>query len=464
MFRGEFIFRYIFSLGVFFVVILTSIISHSQSRNDECIPRAEIIEIAKHFTQFSRFTKNDFCNDDSKDWHLISSIVFMRQTQFDAIMPVSKDGLFSGKFAKGWYNYFINRINKFEVVSECAKGVIAYVYATAGDKTMYTCPAALTDRFSSLDRASVMMHEARHLDGFPHITCTHGARQGLRGACDTRISTGGSYGVTVETYAQLGKYAQGIHPALKAYAKLSSVVYADEAFEEQVNIDRTENLLVLTKSLDFYQVDLSNNTVTKLGQAPQEGKIIKRSQHLIIFPNDKSQIAQYVFPRNEGQIAQSPMDFVSEYNASTPSEKAEFVDIHVGAQWNAKAFKTKISLVCDPATKKSKEFQLPKGQIPENFIYPEGYSRDKYKVLLTTDAGNIYELSCLNKVASLKSSTVRFDSNFKRIYKVNSNLLGLGSDGKIYKIVKGVSSEVSLPLLEDEVIEIASEQSFTFFN
>ena len=76
------------------------------------------------------------------------------------------------------------------------------------------------------------MHEARHIDGYPHITCSKGPRKGLQGACDNRITDTGSYDVTVETYAQMAEYSPNLHPALRAYSKASAVIYADEAFAQ----------------------------------------------------------------------------------------------------------------------------------------------------------------------------------------------------------------------------------------
>ena len=111
----------------------------------ECVSQAEMKVIASHFTQFANLANADFCNNNSKEWHLVSSIMFMRQTEFSQTMQPSKDELFTGRFAKNWYDYFIGRIEKLEVVNDCPKGVIAYVYSF-GDKTMYTCPAALTER------------------------------------------------------------------------------------------------------------------------------------------------------------------------------------------------------------------------------------------------------------------------------------------------------------------------------
>ena len=433
----------------------------AESDSADCIPQSEMQTIAQHFTQFASLANAPLCNDNSQNWHLISSIMFMRKTQFSANMPVSKDELFSGRFASNWYDYFIGRINDLEVVSDCPKGVVAYVYAFGGN-TMYVCPMALTDSFSSLDRASVMMHEARHIDGFPHITCSKGPRQGIQGACDVKIADGGSYAVTVETYAQLAKYAEGIHPAMKAYARSSAVVYADEAFENPVRINRSETLLALTSSLNFYSVNPQSGETKQLGSAATAGKIVKRGQHMIIFPTDKTQKAQYVFANNEGQISQSPNDFVTEYNAQTPDQKANLVDLHIGAQWSARVYKTSVTLICDPKSPAQTVVNLPAGAVAANLVYPTGYARDAYTVQLLTQAGDALDVSCANKQASVKPSTLRLDQKYTRIYKANGAVLGL-LNGKLYKI-DGDRSVALQTTIDGNITEIVPQQSFEFFN
>lgn len=450
--------------SILFAVISLVFFSTAQAEvnaSADCIEQSEMKVIASHFNQFANIANADFCNDNSQNWHLLSSIMFMRKTQFSQTMPPSKDELFTGRFAKSWYDYFIGRINNLEVVSSCPKGVIAYVYMF-GDKTMYTCPAALTNSFSSLDRASVMMHEARHIDGFPHITCSKGARQGLQGACDKKIADGGSYAVTVETYAQLAKYADGIHPAMKAYAKSSAVVYADEAFENPVKINRTENLLVLTNALDFHSLNVANNEIKKLGKASAEGRIVRRGQHMILFPTDKTLKAQYVFANGEGEIAQSPSDFVTEYNAQTPAQKAELVDMHIAAQWNVRVYKNKVTFACDPRSPSTKDIQLPAGLTAASLIYPDGYARDKYTVNLSAESGEIFEIGCVNKQASLKPTSLKLDQKFSRIHKASGQVFGLAVDSKLYKIEAGRSTPVTTAL-DGSIIEIVPQQSFEFF-
>jgi len=427
--------------------------------NNNCVAKSEMQAIASNFRQFANLANADYCYDGSQTSHLIASIMFMRQTAFTPVMNPSPDELFSGRFASSWYNYFIGRINKLEIVNSCPKGVVAYVYSFGG-KTMYACHLALTDAFSSLDRASVFMHEARHIDGFPHVTCSKGPRQGLQGACDTRIADGGSYGVTVETYAQLGKYAVDLHPALRAYAKSAAVIYADEAFENPVRIQRQENLLMLSANLDFHLMNISANSIRQLGRAPASGHIVKRAQHLTFFPDDKNLKAEYIFARNEGTITQSPGDAFTEYNEQTPAQRAEFVDFHSGTQWNARVYKTYARMTCDPTSASTTDLKFPAGTEAAGMLYPNGYDRGQYTAHLSMKDGSMFEIGCKSRRAFMEPSNLKFEQKFKRMYKVASTIYALSFDGQVYRIDGGRTSLVPLNF---SVSEIAPQQLFDFY-
>lgn len=432
-----------------------------QPKPENCVSQSEMQEIAGHFKQFRNLANSDYCFDGSQTSNLISAIMFMRRTQYPSSMPKSQDELFSGRFASNWYNYFIGRIDTFNIPNSCPKGVVAYVYSFGG-KTMYVCPMGLTDIFSSLDRASVFMHEARHIDGYPHMTCSHGPRKGLNGACDDQISNGGSYAVTVETYAQLAQYAQDIHPALKAYSQSSAVVYADEAFESPVKIGRANQLLVATEGLDFYSVDLNTLKAEKMGKLSSAGKIVKRGAHMVLFPTDRTKAAKYVFANDEGEVQQSPGEIITEYNEQTLEQKSNFVDLHISAQWTARVYKNLVRFACDPNSPSLKDVAIPSGVTPANLMYPTGYARDMYTVQLAMTDGSIYDIGCSNRSAFVRSSSVKLDQNYKRMYKVGDKVFGLSSAGQLF-LVNGNSSTAVLSEL-GAVIEISPRQSYQFFN
>ncbi len=428
----------------------------------DCIAQKDLQDIAGHFSQFSNLTGKDFCNDNSETWHLLSSMMFMKRTAFESSMLKSNDELFSGKFASDWYGYFIGRIDDIEVVANCPKGVIAYVYGFGG-RTMYVCPAALTETFSSLDRASVFMHEARHIDGYPHVTCTKGPRAGIQGACDTRISDTGSYSVTVETYAQLAKYAKGLSPALKAYAKASSVVYADEAFENAVKINRTEQLIILTESLDFNALNTQTMKLDKLGQSPLAGRIFKRGSHMVLVPTDKTKNARYVFARNEGEVTQSPGDMMTEYNAQPIAQKAELVDVHYGAQFTARVYKTSVKFTCDPKSPTTNDISLPTGAVAASLIYPNGYDRAAKMAYLTSEAGDIFEIGCKGVNAYMQPASLKLDQKYSRMYKVSGVTFGLNQNGELFNVETNRSTLLNLNV-NSKIIEIAPFQSYEFFD
>lgn len=415
--------------------------------------------IASHFTQFDNLKNADYCLDDSPTSRLLAGIMFMRKTAFAAQMPNSADDLFSGKFAQDWYGYFIGRIDAFEVQSSCPKGVIAYVYFFG--TSMYVCPAALTPNFTSLDLASVFMHEARHIDGFPHMTCSHGARQGLQGACDTRISDGGSYAVTVETYAQIAKYATDLHPALRAYSRASSVIYADEAFENQVRINRTPQFMVMASNGEFSTVDAQGH-LKRLGNSPALGRISLRAQHMVLYPDDKTMKAKYLFVNNEGEINQEAGDIAIEYNSQTPQDRANWVGVHVGAQWTAKVLKDKLIFTCDPRAATVRELST-NGEIPANIVYPNGYDRAAGSASIVMESGRVFDFGCQSNNPFLRSSGLTFDQPYKRIHKAGNDVIGLGQDGKLYKI-NGSTSTLLSTSLDGRIYDLVPYQSFSFFD
>jgi len=446
-------------LFAYFLVFGTTI-----TANAECISKADMSDIATHFTQFKSLAGKEYCYDGSATSNLLQTVMFIRNTQFAPTMPVSSDELFTGAFAKDWWKYFIGRIDEMKVQQNCPKGAGAFVQPLFG-KIMFVCPLILTDSFTAMDRASVFMHEARHIDGYGHITCTTGPRKGLQGACDTRISDKGSYAVTVETYVQMAKYATDLHPAVKSYAFASGIIYAEEAFEIPVKIERDYQFLLMTKNAQFHQLDMSGPTKIEkpLGLAPALGQIMMISVYHVLYPDDKNLPAQYVFANGEGSVPNSPGGAANEYNAATPTEKAKLVGLHSGAQWGARAFVDKVRVVCNATAPTTVELQYPNGAKPLAILYPNGYNREFANAHLQMDNGAILEFGCKNKNGYLQASNLKYDQIFKRLYKAGNTTLGLTYDGNLFTVANGVSTPLNTQF-NGQVHELAPNHNFTFYD
>lgn len=428
---------------------------------EECISQSDMQDIARSFRQFSSLANRPYCYDGSETSYLLSGIMFMRNTQFSNSMPKSSDELFSGRFATPWWNYFIGRIDEFQVESSCPKGVVAFVYMFGN--TMYVCPTALTPAMSSLDLASVFMHEARHIDGFPHTTCRSGPRAGIQGACDTRISEGGSYAVTVETYAQIAKYATAVHPALRSYAKASSVVYADEAFDTPTRIDRTNTFVAMTNDLKLHELTVSGSNVAikALGSAPALGHMVRRAQYLVLYPEDKNLISGFMFLNDEGTIAQTAGDVSVDYNKSTPAQRAEWVDMYLGGTWYAKVKRTEVLVGCDPRSTTTATLST-NGETPVSVIYPSGYDRVQRANQVLMASGKVFDMGCNGNSPFLRPSNTSFNQSLKRLYRSGSETLALGADGKLYR-VNGSTATVLSTALDGRIHDFAAAESFNFF-
>ncbi len=429
----------------------------------DCISQSEMQEIAQDFKQFRNLAGQNFCYDNSENSNLLASIMFMRKTAFSPDMKNSSDELFSGRFSSSWYKYFTERINDINIPRNCAKGVAAYVYGFGS--TMYVCPMLLTANYTALDRASVFMHEARHMDGFRHITCRSGPRAGLSGACDNKISDEGSYAVTVETYAQIAKYAVDLHPALKAYSMSSAATYADETFETPVRVSKNPILLIMNQTGQFYSITLSGQPVIEpLGQSPSVGRIVMRAQHMILFPEDKTLPAKYVFSKNEGDIAQTAGDAILEYNAQSPQQKADLKDMFSGAQWNARVYTNKIKFACDPKSADTTDVALTQGELAGNILHLDGYKRESKTSYLMTTSGSVLEFGCTNNRAFVKPSNIQLNQKLKRAYKIANRTFAINFEGELLELNQGGLAKIQLPAEVGSIYEIAPQQTYNFLN
>jgi hypothetical protein len=421
-----------------------------------CISAADMTQIAQDFKQFASLSGKEYCFDGSQNSYLLAGINYIRKVQFTQPMANSPDELFTGKFASSWNTYLTRLIKTFKIESTCPQGAIAYVQSFFHQNTMHVCPMALTNAFTPLDLASVFMHEARHIEGYGHVTCAQGPRAGLQGACDKKISDAGSYAVTVETYAQLGQYGKDIHPAFRAIAQASSLIYAAEAFQVPVRINQEEAFLALTADKKIHHISSDLKAVREVGVTAQVGHIAKSKMGLMFIPENKNQPMTRIFPNGEIQAA------TIEYNDLSAVARANVVDYYFAWTWNARVDKNKVTFFCDKRQRptQSSVVNFSGGQAL-SVVYPEGYSPDKNYAFVTTTNG-LVKISCegmQGKIAA--SSDLQIDADLKRVHKANATTIGLTNDGEIVQLGR---SPVRVDLGLRDIVDVSSYSRATFFD
>ncbi|MES2802139.1 MAG: hypothetical protein V4654_06575 [Bdellovibrionota bacterium] len=419
-----------------------------------CISAADMTQIAKDFKQFAKLSGKEYCNNGSEEAHLLAGIHYIRKVQFTKPMTNSSDDLFKGTFAGDWYKYTTNLVKTFVIEKSCPQGVIAFVYGFFHQNTMYVCPMALTPAFTPLDLASVFMHEARHIEGYPHVTCSRGPRAGLNGACDKKISDAGSYAVTVETYAQLGAYGKDIHPAHRALAQASSLIYAAESFQTLVTVNKEEAFLALTSDREMFHIDSSLKTAKQIGKTENHGHFAKSKMGLVFIPEDKNLVMSRIFQTGET----SPLS--GEYNDNVAT-RANVVDYYFAWTWNARVEKTKVKFFCDKRQNPTQANEVQLGGEALSIVYTEGYAPDKDYAYVNTTKG-VVKISCKGaKGKIVAANNVSVDADVKRIHKAGSTVLGLTNDGELLNL-SASSKRVDLGL--GRIVDVTSFTRATFFD
>jgi hypothetical protein len=105
----------------------------------------------------------------------------------------------------------------------------ATAYNSFGYFTMQDGWAAL----STLGRVGVVIHEARHTEGYRHIQCTHGPYEGASNAgCDRDYEYGGSHAVEMEYYARVVTAGTNFHPLYRSMARLMAMGRSNMMFNK----------------------------------------------------------------------------------------------------------------------------------------------------------------------------------------------------------------------------------------
>lgn len=141
-------------------------------------------------------------------------------------------------------------------------------------------------QLSSLGRVGVVVHEARHTEGYRHIPCNFGPYAGTNlPGCDGRFSEGGSHGVEMEYYARVVVYGQNFHPLYKKMARLMALGRTNFVFNQKV-IQPREALFLIRK--DRAEARLIDGTKAYPREIAGEGFLKRTSYGPVLFTPERA--------------------------------------------------------------------------------------------------------------------------------------------------------------------------------
>ncbi|WP_413290545.1 hypothetical protein [Bdellovibrio sp. HCB337] len=317
-------------------LILTPIAGMAQSASD-CVSQQETDDFFESFKVFEwSNSKNDYlrvtrisdrCDSAALLPRLVKAVKFM-----DDLNASKNPQSPSIVVREGAGNYFKKRIARIVIEGKdafnCPSGVIAYVYRMEQD-IMHICTEGIENYNSPLMVSSVLIHEARHTEGYTHVHCTHGMYRKSdndasgSGSCDDTFETQGSYGVATGFLAEIAK--SSTNPAQRQQARSTVVVDMIQRFNK-LPLELKVGMVVQTSEgvVSFYD-GTSRQNLIQVGNADT---VMTSRLDLPTFFDPSGFVKSYAFSKTlietQGGYAK---DYVTSY---TPAERNSLKDAYYG--------------------------------------------------------------------------------------------------------------------------------------
>ncbi|MFL5814623.1 MAG: hypothetical protein ACJ763_13695 [Bdellovibrionia bacterium] len=228
-----------------------------------------------------RFRPN-FCDPKNLGYRVAQAVLNL--SYVETLSSASAHPGDNGILSTGPFQYFSSRIRSFVFepnTGNCANLVDAYVKNVgAHDGIMHICQ--LLSQEDEPWISSSLIHEARHQDGYPHVTCTHGAYAGLSQllACDPDYTSSGAYRTQTDYFIQMSKIDR-IAPSVRQSARANAIQLLVERFNTlPMGIKNGAVLVTDTSKLLFYD----GETATSLYPSLQAtSRLIKEKGVLSIY-------------------------------------------------------------------------------------------------------------------------------------------------------------------------------------
>ncbi|MBC7741183.1 MAG: hypothetical protein H7061_03240 [Bdellovibrionaceae bacterium] len=234
-----------------------------------CFNEADANKYIKDFNiDVASFGGRELCDAKIDTKKLLNDIEIVARGQFTT---AGQNNLIRG---------FVDATKYYDWMKQQTRGVTRgndVPYATAYNAGGYFTMQDGWAKLSTLGRVGTFIHEARHTEGFRHISCNQGTYQGTGlPACDTNYNYGGSHAVEMEYYARVSVQGQNFHPVYKKMARLMAIARSNFLFNTSP-LQVREGLMGLTS--DRKAAHLYDNGKWFTREVPQVNGRLKRTSY-----------------------------------------------------------------------------------------------------------------------------------------------------------------------------------------
>ncbi len=380
------------------------------SKNETCLSTSDIQSVASHFKQFQAFTASqsgEICKGEGIDDHwfeVVRSVLALQRLNVNGAIQRDEDDDLTRRpiQEKDWWGYFIERANDFVVnpaYCSSSPGTVAFVYRFFRGQ-INLCP-----RFFEMEAGAqieVLMHEVRHFDGHPHVTCTQGNEAGSPGACDDTILRGGSYAVSAQVSVELA-FVDQMSVEERTLSEAAATYTVNNKFNALPKVKTNDYIYLANQAGELYRA-----LVTKLdglelvAKLKSPAKVHGNGSQLTIFPLDPAERA-YRTSRDLKVNVSGIGAFANLYNAQSAEERSLFSAVnYLGL--GAIAKQDTLHAFCGKNANGLSQHQVTAGTLKAILALMTGVKETQS--ILLTEAGEFLQLNCDQDTGAMSTTAV----------------------------------------------------------
>ncbi len=443
------------------VTVVTAVSGVNALASNACLDSGLIQQIqSKVNLKTKDFNGFDACQPNTNTYKIYQALSLVRTIQFDAsslAKPFNQDIL-----PNDFWTYFTGRVTTVQDEATCPTNVLAFVYGGRNDGIVHLCPDLYKNEITLFERAETMLHEARHFEGYAHVTCSRGPRNGQSGACDDSVGEVGSYAVTVETLTKMAISMKDLASTQRTMVKVLALTYANEVFNEPIRArDLSAFYLITDDNRGMIYSDLGAVQVATLSGS----HLISRGSALAVFPDDKSDAytANVFSPSLQASPAMG--SFSAKYNAMPQASRPSVIDIMNLGYVTASVTGTQVQASLRGSADKinaNTQFEIKAaysgeeiGRPDQDSIYVVDNQNSMYRIQFTSgNQASINQvenpLGNMTQVAIFNDSRLALDSNGTLVSEAN------GSWTPFAPLASTHFTKLTRPFLWDQYFEDAS--------
>ncbi|GEM_PF-4349596 len=421
----------------------------AQAQTSACISRTQVQSVSEPFQFFpaTLIPQADLCDPQTDSYKLVSILLALKNLRLDeAPLDNRYDQKILGSDFWGYLKERVQTISKSSPeASSCQNGAMAYVEGEA-NSTLFLCPLYFTDTYYSLyGKASILLHEARHTEGYPHTMCLAGNKVGSTGGCDETIEDRGSYAVSTEALAKILFRGKNVPPTERAKLKIH-LLESLESFNEPVNgVGNTALYLQDVDGKGAYFFDgLKLYSAKKFDRA----QIVSRYVNLQVVPKNGMKAFSWEVLQSQSTFAPAAGACAKAYNDVSAAKRSPLLEVIDDGIYFACVYENHLSARLGYEMTEDVIIKLPK-KIKAVFTSDEvkDSERDSYYAISVDN--EFYRMRFGENGKVTISKVADPTGGFKHLFFFNSDLTGLTNQGVLLKLDFESNQWVPFPALRD---------------